>query len=213
MTASGNRPQIIYLNGPSSSGKSTLAKALQDALNPPYLHIGIDKIIGMMPEKVNNWTGGVAELGYSWRASSDPDGHRIQELQIGPFSNRISSAYKKIVVLLLELGHQLIVDDVAFGHEDLDRWKNLLNGFSVLYVGIKTPLDVLELREKNRGNRILGSARAQYFKAHNDTHYDLDIDTSLLSTDECVARILEKIQLLQKDSLYPNRPKGQGLTP
>jgi chloramphenicol 3-O phosphotransferase len=32
--------QIIYLNGPSSSGKTTLAKALQHALENPFLHIG-----------------------------------------------------------------------------------------------------------------------------------------------------------------------------
>lgn len=43
--------QIIYLNGPSSSGKTTLAKALQHAFDDPFLHVGIDKIIGWMPEK------------------------------------------------------------------------------------------------------------------------------------------------------------------
>jgi chloramphenicol 3-O-phosphotransferase len=33
---------IILLNGTSSAGKTTLAKALQDALPTPYLVIGID---------------------------------------------------------------------------------------------------------------------------------------------------------------------------
>ena len=36
--------RIIYLNGPSSSGKTTLAKALQDSFSDPYLHLGIDKV-------------------------------------------------------------------------------------------------------------------------------------------------------------------------
>jgi len=40
-----SRVQIIYLNGPSSSGKTTLAKALQDVFEEPFLHVGIDKII------------------------------------------------------------------------------------------------------------------------------------------------------------------------
>ena len=48
---------IILLNGPSSSGKSTLANILQSKLNDPFLHIGIDKMIGMMPEAINNWEG------------------------------------------------------------------------------------------------------------------------------------------------------------
>lgn len=49
--------QIIYLNGPSSSGKTTLAKALQHAFEKPFLHVGIGKIIGWIPEKINDWTG------------------------------------------------------------------------------------------------------------------------------------------------------------
>jgi chloramphenicol 3-O phosphotransferase len=50
--------KIIYLNGPSSSGKTTIAKALQDSFYEPYLHVGIDKMIGFMPAKVNDWQGG-----------------------------------------------------------------------------------------------------------------------------------------------------------
>lgn len=52
--------KIIYLNGPSSCGKTTLAKSLQNAFSEPYLHIGIDKLIGFMPAKINNWEGGPA---------------------------------------------------------------------------------------------------------------------------------------------------------
>ena len=33
---------IIYLNGTSSSGKTSLALALQDLLDVPYLHFSID---------------------------------------------------------------------------------------------------------------------------------------------------------------------------
>jgi chloramphenicol 3-O phosphotransferase len=77
--------QIIYLNGPSSSGKTTLAKALQHAFDDLFLHVSIDKIISWMPEKVNDWTGdGETSLGYSWKKSTDASGHLIQELQIGP---------------------------------------------------------------------------------------------------------------------------------
>lgn len=50
--------KIIYINGPSSSGKTTLAQLLQQELDPPFLHIGIDRVIGMMPDKLNDWEGG-----------------------------------------------------------------------------------------------------------------------------------------------------------
>ena len=33
---------VIFLNGPSSSGKSSIARALQRLLAEPYLHVGVD---------------------------------------------------------------------------------------------------------------------------------------------------------------------------
>jgi chloramphenicol 3-O phosphotransferase len=47
--------KVIYLNGASSSGKTSLSKKLQDILPDNYLHIGIDTLISMMPQKTNNF--------------------------------------------------------------------------------------------------------------------------------------------------------------
>jgi len=44
--------KIIFLNGPSSSGKSSVAKELQKILPEPYMHIGIDAVISMMPDSL-----------------------------------------------------------------------------------------------------------------------------------------------------------------
>lgn len=51
-------PRVIYINGPSSVGKSTLTRALQNALAETYLRIGIDQMIGMMPTRLNDWSDG-----------------------------------------------------------------------------------------------------------------------------------------------------------
>jgi chloramphenicol 3-O phosphotransferase len=103
--------QIIYLNGPSSSSKTTLAKALQHAFDDLFLHVSIDKIIGWMPEKVNDWTGSPASLGYSWKKSTDESGNPIQELQIGPYAEKIADTFQEVVLLLAKMGHHLIIDD------------------------------------------------------------------------------------------------------
>ena len=188
------KTQIIYLNGPSSSGKSTLAKALQDVLEQPFLHVGIDQIISMMPNKINNWVGGSAPLGFSWQESLDQNGNRIQNLQVGPFARKVSDTFPEIVLLLAKLGHFIIVDDVAIGQEQFKRWKAQLQDFSVLYVGIRVPLEILELREKQRGDRILGSSRAQFNQVHTDNQYDLELDTSVSDLAQCVDAILSRIR-------------------
>ena len=186
--------QIIYLNGPSSSGKSKLVKALQNEIEEPFLHIGIDKVIGMMPNKLNNWEGGEAPLGFSWKEAKDDDGSIMQELQAGPFAKKITDTYREIVLILAKEGHNIIIDDVAFGKAEVDIWRKLLKDFKVLFVGVHAPLNVIEGREKKRGDRIVGSARAQIKKVHVGVKYDLEIDTHKSAVQENVTKILENIR-------------------
>lgn len=181
--------QIIYLNGPSSSGKTTLAKALQNAFEEPFLHVSMDKIIGWMPEKINAWIGGEAPLGFSWKQAIDATGKHIQELQAGPYAQKISKTFQEVVLTLAKMGHHIVVDDFTFGADQLATWKQLLQGFPVLWVQVNAPLPVLEEREKSRGNRMVGSARAQFHKSSEENNYDIKVDTHTTSLSENTARI------------------------
>jgi chloramphenicol 3-O phosphotransferase len=183
--------QIIYLNGPSSSGKTTLAKALQQAFEQPYLHIGLDRVIGMMPDKLNNWEGEPAPLGFSWKSSVDETGHIVQEIQTGPFAEKMIQTFMEIVLSMAKIGHYIIIDDVSFGKCQVDTWREVLKDFNVLWIGINAPLDILEQREQARGNRILGSARAQNLRVHQGMHYDLEFETHRDSLEVMVHKILE----------------------
>src|SRR3990167_11092299 len=49
---------IIFINGPSSSGKTSIAKELQNQLTDTYLHIGIDWFLQIMPKKLWNHSDG-----------------------------------------------------------------------------------------------------------------------------------------------------------
>ncbi|MCB1118719.1 MAG: methyltransferase domain-containing protein [Chlamydiia bacterium] len=186
--------KIIFINGPSSTGKSTLAKALQDNLEMPFLHIGVDKIIEMMPDKLNNWEGGEAPLGFSWKPSEDPVGNPTQTLNVGPFAEKMLQTYKEVVLTLAKMGHYILVDNVSFGKEELDPWRETLKDYPVLYVGLHTPLPILEEREKMRPNRIGGSARDQYFRTHKGVTYDIEFDTSQVPLELIVDTIKKHLQ-------------------
>ena len=202
--------QIIYLNGPSSSGKTTLAKALQHAFEEPFLHVGIDKIIGWMPEKVNDWTGGEASIGFSWKKSEDATGNPIQELQVGLYAQKIGKTFQEVVLALAKMGHHILIDDVSFGKKQFDEWKKILKDFRVLLVGINAPLTVLEQREKERGNRIPGSARGPFHKVHIDATYDLEVDTHKGSRDDNVKTI--KSLALSPPNLVESEAKKMKVT-
>lgn len=184
--------QIIYLNGPSSSGKSTLAKALQENLDQPFLHIGIDKVIGMMPEKLNNWDGQFSPEGFSWKPAFDKTGHPIHEIHAGPFAQKILKTFEEIVITLAKMNHYIIIDDVSFGLHGVNSWRNALKNYKVLWVGIKAPLELLEQREQERGDRMHGSARGQFFTVHDGVSYDLEFDTSKVTLEKIVESIRSK---------------------
>lgn len=184
------KPIAIFLNGPTSVGKTSLAKLLQLRLLPePFMHIGIDKIIGMMPESVNNWEGDIADQGFWWKTSIDSAGNKLAHIQLGPYANMVSESLKDIAVTLLKNGHNLIIDEVCA----LAGWRQKLQPFKTLYVGLFASLEILEQREVERKDRMLGSARAQSFTVHRDNIYDLRLDTGSLSLEECSEKIIESI--------------------
>ncbi len=191
--------QVIYLNGTSSVGKTTLAKALQNELETPYLLVAIDKVIEMMPEKVNNWNGGSAELGFSWKKSTDSQGNPLQILQEGPFAKQMKPAMREITVVLAKNDFHLIIDDIANEKDSSVQWKNALKEHDVLWVGLTAPIEIIEKREKERGDRQVGQARAIYNEVHKGYSYDLFLDTSQDSMEEMVKKIKAACQQKKRE--------------
>jgi chloramphenicol 3-O-phosphotransferase/GNAT superfamily N-acetyltransferase len=146
-----------------------------------------------MPEKINDWTGKEAPIGYSWKEGRDLSGNIIYELQAGPFAQKIPKTFQEVVLTLAKIGHSIVIDDVSFGKEQLDEWKKLLKDFQVCWVGVNAPLSILEEREKQRGNRMIGSARWQFHTVHLDSIYDIEIDTHRESISQNIEKIKETI--------------------
>ena len=69
-------------------------------------------------------------------------------------------------------------------------------------MGVRCPLEIAEHRERERGDRNIGTARYQFERVHIHELYDLEIDTSLLSVDECVARIIRWISNKPEESAF-----------
>ena len=182
--------QIIYLNGPTSVGKTSVAKELQTLLEEPYLLIGIDTIIDLMPSKFNNWKGGIASKGFYWKEKIDPTGHPIQVIQNGPFAKKLVQTYIAITETIAKSGHNLIIDDVALGAQEFNIWKKVLAPFNVLYVGLTASLETIEQREKDRQDRMIGSGRHQASVCHEGINYDLMLKTDNLSPKKSAEQII-----------------------
>ena len=62
-------------------------------------------------------------------------------------------------------------------------------------VGLFAPLDVLEQRERDRGDREPGLARWQFDRVHRGLTYDLEIDTVQTTPLEAAHRIRSAFEL------------------
>lgn len=61
-------------------------------------------------------------------------------------------------------------------------------------IGLHCPLEVLEQRERDRKDRTLGQAREQFHVIHKYVTYDLELDTSKLTVEECAEGVVERLK-------------------
>jgi len=179
---------IILLNGVGSSGKSSIANALQTIVATPFLHVQMDMFMEMLPEALQDHPDGFAY------ETVHQDGKPAVVIRTGPVGRRALQGMRHAVAAMARQGNNLIIDDVLCDGE-MSEYVKLLSAFDLRLVGVFAPLDILEERERRRGDRLIGLARWQYGRVHKDTVYDLEIDTSTATPLECAKRIREKFQL------------------
>jgi chloramphenicol 3-O phosphotransferase len=173
--------RVILLHGTSSSGKTTVARAVQRLSDRPWLRLGIDTFWTGFDER---WFehGPHATEGFLWN-----DDARIVP---GPIGQRLAASMRAAVVATARSGIDVIVDDVFVDPAWEQGWRQALDGVRTLWVGVVAPLEVLEERERARRNRILGEARAQFGVIHVGVHYHVTVDTSRDDPDTCARAIL-----------------------
>ena len=180
--------KIILLNGASSSGKSSIVKELQTILSEAYLEAGIDKFLFMLPNdylmKAHLWH---QVIGYEKREN----GELLPK--VGDHGHQLMRGMHRAIAALAQAGNNVVADHVLLDKLWLDDCQAVFDGFEVLFVGIMCPLEVLEAREKGRGDRTLGQAKGQAGIIHQNCIYDIEVDTSQLSAAECAEQIKARL--------------------
>lgn len=189
---------IIYLNGPSSAGKSSLASALQALLPAPYLHVGLDRFNGMFPPQyVAVQPFGQAVPPRAWEGlvlfHEMQEGRLRLEPHHGPAWERLAAGFRQSIRALAVTGNNLIVDNVLTKRDVLLETVAALEGLPVLFVKVDCPVDELERREQERGDRLLGLARWQHDQIADWAMYDLVVDTARHSPAECARQVAQLV--------------------
>ncbi len=183
--------RIIFLNGTSSAGKTTLAKALQGVLDRPYFHLASDQLVeaGALPRRREE--GGE----FAWA-------------EVRP---RFFAGFHRSLAAYADAGNCLVVDHVLEYAEWLGECTELLAPFDVFFVGVHCPLDELERRERARGDRRIGEAGEHLQVVHTFSPYDFEVDTSKHSPGENALQIVAARQALPGPGVFRRLSLGSGL--
>ena len=162
---------ILFLNGVSSAGKTSIARVLQRTLPQPYLHVQLDSFEAMLPERYDE--GGA----FDWQA----------------LFPRALSGFHHSIAALATAGDHLIVDHVTVyregWHSSLIECAYVLIPFRAYLIGVQCSLDELRRREIARGDRYLGTAARQFDRVHRYGNYDFEVDTSTTAAEICAEQI------------------------
>ena len=193
--------QIVILNGPSRSGKTSIAQAMQEKLDGPWMNLGMDVHITVTPPAYRPGVGlrpqraedNVAEPG------------RVPLQVLEDLVPVLYAALYESVASHARLGLDVVCD--IYHHDFYSRPRGILTdcarrlrGFPVLFVGVLCPVDVIwERREATWGqvrSEVDDGVRCAVElgqRAAREHRYDLEIDTSLLSPDESAEAIRKRL--------------------
>ena len=165
--------RIIFLNGASSSGKSTLAMAMQAALPEPFLHVSSDHLVasGMLP------------------ARRDPAGPFAWWEQMRP---RFFDGFHRCLPALAAAGNDLIVEHII----EFRTWRQylarLLADLDVFLVGVHCDLAEIDRRERDQADRRVGEGRTHVETdlIHTFGPYDFEVDTTTAIPGELAEAVL-----------------------
>ena len=161
--------QIVLLNGPSSSGKSTLAKALQAMLEKQrgksYAVVSIDDLMKCSPTET------------------------IYEDDVFEISGDLCACVREA----MKTASGVIVDHVITSERIFRQFMETLSPYRIRLVHVTCPAEVLRRREQERGDRCPGSAEASAAYLYPKEHYDLTVDTGCASPDEAASRITARL--------------------
>lgn len=156
---------IVFLNGTSSSGKSSIARELLRILDEPWFHLPVDAFHAM-------------------RSSRE-----VAPEELPLVLRRTWTGFHRAVAGMAAAGNNVVVDHVLSEEWRLVDCLQLFDPRKVVLVGVRCSLDELRRRESARGDRPPGLAARQFAQVHSYGPYDVECDTTTTDSVDCARQI------------------------
>ncbi len=171
------------LNGGSSSGKSSIARALQEILPGIWLTFGVDTLIHALPGGGDSPRAGI---------TYEQDG----TIAFSTEHRALERSWYTGLSGMAQSGAHMILDEVLLsGGAGQERIRSTFSEANLVWVGVHCNPDVAASREAQRFDRVDGMARQQALSVHAGVVYDVEVDTTSRSTEECARDVAGQLSL------------------
>ncbi|WP_338554064.1 AAA family ATPase [Paenibacillus sp. KS-LC4] len=191
------RGLIVFLNGTSSAGKTSISTELVNQKAISFYHLSIDEFFSHYNDFVNN------------KFPDEPTREIDHQVVSQIVDHSIFSVYVSTIKLLSEMGFNVIVDTVIENDRSFNDFYNGLVDHPILFVGVRCSKEELTRREQSRGDRLIGLAHSQFDNVYSYNEYDLEVNTEELSPAQCADKILNFIKSDQDYSVFKNLSKRE----
>ena len=201
MTASDTYPgTAVVLNGAPRSGKSSIASAIQHMSEEPWMNLGADRFIEITSPRFRPGIG-LRPAGIADRPGGErPDLEPLIPMMYEALYESIAVHLRKGLNVVADVAHH---DDYVALSGILNDCARRLDGLEAYFVGVRCPADVAWRRRRETWLReedipadapIPELVRIWDRKVHQPGIYDLEVDTSKLSSGACARLILGHIK-------------------
>jgi chloramphenicol 3-O phosphotransferase len=183
---------IVLLNGAPRSGKSSIARAVQERLDGVWMKFGVDAAMAMQPAAI---APGIGLRPGGERPDLEPV---VQQLYRALFDS-IAAYARSGVNVVSDVG---IHDVYSRPLGVLDEAVRRLGGLPVLFVGVRAPIGTIMARRNAdpkggyyaAGDDVPEPVRLWQEAPHVHGVYDIEIDTSVVTPEQAADTIGTLIQ-------------------
>ena len=165
--------KIIYLNGVTSSGKTSIVEALQERRDVFFYVVANDLFQEMV-------------------------GEQYLEEDYWKYLSEVIIMMYHTAKLYSDMGKNVLIDSILVERDEIkphyQQLKDIMKDSPMDIVEVYCPLEICRQRNIERGDRFESQSDEQAELMSKDIKYRLKVDTSVNSPEECADQIIKAIR-------------------